>query len=388
MNRTALILALAAAAVVSSSCGARSAPASTTPITSGIKDLQMSPQELRIRVRALIRPVLGTIEERGDRMLAETKEPLLRRYLLIWKFEATSTMLAALLRPDPVLAVADAWGYVKQMEVYLQTPRMQAAFGPSVPEAQAALDELQSIFREFASSVQENLSGDVLEAEIADWALENPIKGALYRRPSMDSAVAADLAQAHRGGAFAALGSLEETTADLMKRMDLYTVYLPRLARWEAELVIDDVMGDVDLGGAMAEVERFTDATQHLADVAESATSSISEEREIVLDAVRLEREVVLRAIQQERIETLREIEAIAERLMDRSRGPVQEATREELTHLVDQIEDMRMRLMDDAGVTLDKVVDHVFYRALQLLLVAALLAAIGLFVHARFLRR
>jgi hypothetical protein len=115
---------------------------------------------------------------------------------------------------------------------------------------------------------------------------------------------------------------------------------------------------------------------------------ALGEAREIILDAVRGEREIVMASIRQERMETLGEIERIAERLLDRSGGPVQEAVREQLEDLVDQIEDMRTKLMEEAEVVMLGVVDHVFYRALQLLLLGAILAAVGLFVHARFLRR
>jgi hypothetical protein len=48
----------------------------------------------------------------------------------------------------------------------------------------------------------------------------------------------------------------------------------------------------------------------------------------------------------------------------------------------------MRKRLIEDAEVSLNRVVDHAFLRSLQLLLFAAALAVAGLVLHARFLRR
>jgi len=48
----------------------------------------------------------------------------------------------------------------------------------------------------------------------------------------------------------------------------------------------------------------------------------------------------------------------------------------------------MRKRLIDDAESALNSVVDHAFLRAVQLLLIAAALGALGVVLYARFLRR
>ena len=52
---------------------------SRTPVTSTVKGLEMSPEELRVRVRALIRPMLGIIEENLDRIIADTSDAAVRR---------------------------------------------------------------------------------------------------------------------------------------------------------------------------------------------------------------------------------------------------------------------------------------------------------------------
>jgi hypothetical protein len=44
--------------------------------------------------------------------------------------------------------------------------------------------------------------------------------------------------------------------------------------------------------------------------------------------------------------------------------------------------------LIEEAGVTLNKVVDHAFVKGVELLLIAAALAALGLVVHSVIIRR
>ena len=48
----------------------------------------------------------------------------------------------------------------------------------------------------------------------------------------------------------------------------------------------------------------------------------------------------------------------------------------------------MRLRLVDDTKTALNNVVDHAFVRAVELLLIAAALGAVGLVLDARYLRR
>ena len=399
MRRAAFLLALFAAACVCARGDPAWAAKSRTPITSGAKKLRMSPQELRIRVRALIRPTLGIVEEAADRILRETTDPALRRGALVWKIETTTTMLSAMLRQDPVLALADAWGYAFQVESLLARPEAAAKYGKHSPDAAAAMVLIQADFRAFAKSLQADLTGERFEATVRQWADRNPIEGALYRRPSMDSAVADVLATSGGGGALAALGNLDETTSDVMTRMDLYTMYLPRLARWEAELAVDDLAQGVDPKGLAADFERFTRAADRIAAVAEAAPEQVARERVAALEAVRAERlaatqdlqgerRVVLDAVRKERIATLQEIEAIAQRLADRSSGPLHEAVRKDLEGLVRSVERMQKRLIDDGALALNDVVDHAFLRAVELLLIAAALGAVGVVLYTRFLRR
>src|SRR5262245_11239445 len=71
-----------------------------TPLTSTYGDLGMSPQELRIRVRALIRPTLGIVEETVDSSLGDLAGPEAHRGVARWKIETTTTLLTAMLRND------------------------------------------------------------------------------------------------------------------------------------------------------------------------------------------------------------------------------------------------------------------------------------------------
>ena len=65
----------------------------------------------------------------------------------------------------------------------------------------------------------------------------------------------------------------------------------------------------------------------------------------------------------------------------------VNEAARKGMEELVDSVEKMRLRLMDDAETRFNDDVDHTFLKGVELLLIAAALGAVGLVGYARFLR-
>lgn len=392
-----ILLALSCACAAGAPVSA--AKSSRTPLTSSVKQLQMSPQELRIRVRALVRPTLGTVEQTADRMLREASDPTVRRGILRWKVETTTTFLSALLRTDPLLALADTWGYAVQVKAFMARDEATALAGDFARQASDTMAGIEGDLRSFVGGLPGGFPREAFESNVRRWAEEHPIQGALYRRPSMDGAVAAVMASSTGGGAFAALGNLEETTADVLTRLDLYTMYVPRLARWEAELAVDDLAGGVDPAELAAEVGRFTRAVDRIAAVAEVAPELVERERVAALDAVRAERVATMKdlqaertavvdALHRERVATLQEVEAILERRLDGVGGSLEPAVRKDLEELVAAVEKMRQRLISEVGDQLLAVVDHAFLKAVELLLIAAALGAAGLVLHARFLRR
>src|SRR5262245_57075517 len=180
---------------------AQAAKKSRTPVTSNIKQIRISPQELRIRVRALIRPTLGSIEQAADSMLRDTSDPLARRGIVRLKIETTTTLLSAMLRTDPVLALADAWGYVLQVQALLGTAEAKGLYGEFAGRASEAMKEIEEELRSFAGGLQEDFPAGPFEEKVREWAEKHPIEGALYRRTPVDSAVAKALATASGGGA-------------------------------------------------------------------------------------------------------------------------------------------------------------------------------------------
>ena len=166
----------------------------------------------------------------------------------------------------------------------------------------------------------------------------------------------------------------------------------------------------------------MTRAVDRIAAVAEAAPDLAARERTAALDAVRGEllalldtvhqeriailheveaiaqrlgdrygpplHDAVRATVQRERIATLHEVEAIAQRLADRSGPLLHDAVQTEMKELLKTVEEMRKRLIVEAGENLERVADHIFFRLVQLLLICAGLVALGLLLRSFLLRR
>ncbi|MHB8110280.1 MAG: hypothetical protein ACYDHW_09630 [Syntrophorhabdaceae bacterium] len=114
----------------------------------------------------------------------------------------------------------------------------------------------------------------------------------------------------------------------------------------------DDLTRGVDPRTLNVEFARMARAVDRIASVAETASDLAARERKAALEAV-----------QKERIATLHEAEAVIQRVADRASAPLHDAVRADLAEIMNRIEEMRSRLIVDAGETLKQVVDHAFIR-------------------------
>jgi hypothetical protein len=177
----------------------------------------------------------------------------------------------------------------------------------------------------------------------------------------------ADRASGLGGDVFDTLGTFEQIAVAMEKNVSLHANTLPSLSRWQAELVVHDLLHRTDVEQMF---QTFGDVSGLIQDVpglvdqiAAEASAIAASEREIVLDDVERQRLHTLDVLSEE-VETTRQL--LVEEL-ETTRRFVTE-TREEALVQADEI-------LERAVVQLEqpilRVVDHVLLRLLQGLLVA-----------------
>ena len=329
------------------------------------KDIALTRNQIRLRMRALVGPMCGEIEQAADQIAAGTTNRTVQRAALEWKIEAVPAMRGALFQPDPLTALMDSWVLCYQMADYFETGPGKATLGDSSPTAVAACRSLEEVLAHVAVTI--SVIGDVSKTRdyVRQWAADHPIQHSIAGRESALSRVLdRDAAVALSTGEVVA--GVTTTVDDLNRKLDVYAGQLVREARWEAELLKLDMLTDLPLDQALplaeravrteeqaaAALDRLAPAAERAAVAAESAPNLITSEREAAIKALQEEGARTIRFMQEERIAVLAYL--TQERIAA-------------LKSLEEKMEAERKGLTEDLDRISVKTVDHAAWRVAQL---------------------
>src|SRR5262249_19216085 len=116
------------------------------------QDFIVNQHQVRLRMRALVDPMCGAIEQTADAIIAGTTNRTVQQAALRWKIEGVPAVRKALFQSDPFTAVADTWVLFHQMADYFETGRGQAALGPASAQAAATCRRLEEEFTQIVAS--------------------------------------------------------------------------------------------------------------------------------------------------------------------------------------------------------------------------------------------
>jgi len=382
--RIALLVAAAASLI---SCTARAPVHKFDSRGQSAQDVRSNPNQVRLKTRSLVVPMCGEIERAADLISSGSSDPAVRRAALRWKIEAVPALREALFQPEPFVAVADSWVFFNQMADYFESGAGRQALGDSAAVAVATCRGLEQQMAEVAAAM--TLSGDVskVRAFAKSWAAEHPIRYAIQDREStLGMALERDVEASWSTGE--AVAEITTSVDDLNRKLGLYSDHLFRQARWEAELLADDMRlaEAVPLAErAVQSAEKAAGAVDRLApdlertlSVAENAPALIASERKAAIAALATELTRTITFLQQERVSGLQHL----------SRERV--AALEELRQAISE---ERKAFDQDAERISRGLVDHALWRLAELtaaVLVALIAAGVGaaLFVRRLFLAR
>ncbi|MGF1464781.1 MAG: hypothetical protein ACFCGT_01490 [Sandaracinaceae bacterium] len=380
---------LALAVVATAACGG--APRRTALMERG--GIDASTVELRIYVNEYVVNYASVLERASDRIrdaaTAEEQGQIALRALQ-WKSRMVPAAQITLFQPDPAASLLDLWVLTQQQANFLGTGGPGAGvFGANQPVALAALAELEEAGREVLARWADDDVVARAEQIVDDFAAQNPIRGTDFVRTSILPAFSEFISSASGTGqsAFGSVGSLNETATDLNGKLSILSASLPRQARWEAELLLQQLpamQGYDDLFATAAMLREPASDVAALLDAIESGELRriVAAERQAVLDGVDLQRRDTLEALRAERA-------AVLAAVTEEREAVLAELDRQRLDTLR-ELERQSESLVDDSSeealARFDRIADRVVYRV-ALLLVAALLylGVLALFIASRF---
>jgi len=378
-KRNCRLLAVLAALIVA---GCQPRMSTQTPLMRRAPNLDITATELRIRVRTLTERFAAVIEIAADEIIAAADEAQVRHNALLWKVEAIPAAHSALLRPDPAAACLDTWAFSEQMLRYLETGAGRQLFGQQQPIAVEAARRLRREIRRLIESVASRPETE-LEAMIETWAEANPIEGMLFGRIAISADIADQIAS-DAGSALASIGRLTDDLTDLSVRLGMINEHLLKQARWQAELLLADIAGVPAVRGVATDVERVAVATRGLADTFRTGAALLEGTEERLGQRLARAAEATTTFVRDERETVLSELSAELDRLTVELHEVLQAelhaagaAYDRERPKLLAEVEGLGDRLIARSSGELRGLIDHLFWRALQLLAVAFILVGV-----------
>ena len=306
--------------------------------------------------------------------------------------KAIPALFDALFRRDPGAALIDASALIEQIK---QDYTLREHLAMTAEERQVILHaadtikhRLQVVYLATGASQAEI---DDFWVEIEDWARNHPIAGNFAVRDSTESLFAASTALIG-GGLGAAISSAQEEMADFAVRADIYAEHLPRQARWQAQLLVEELLADGIVNQAVEEVGTIPLSIEEI-------PIDIDAERQALIEDLRREGFLVGRWVQNERdggfafVSTERQV--VLDHLTE-ERIAILEAIKSERYALIEALDQQRSAAFEDlqkiVASTLvqsrQDLIDHLIFRSAQLLAVVLPLLLIGGLILVWFARR
>ena len=235
--------------------------------------VEITISDVRKRVRALAGRFSGLLEETADQAIATSPQPAVHRAALLAKTNAIPLLQESLFRPDPLEALFDAWALVAQLqdriavqETWLRSATFESLFAETLRQMET---ELEEVFRKVAPTA------DVLavRGKVHAWAAAHPIGDTLASRTST-RALVADAVKEPGVNALQALAALPETLDDAMTRVDTYARFMPKQARWQAELLVGDLVTGPEMRGTLDHLAYLSGSVERSAKSSSSCRGS------------------------------------------------------------------------------------------------------------------
>jgi hypothetical protein len=357
--------------------------------------IRISRAELRVRVRALALPFSGIIEEAADSIIVETTDPEVRRVVLRWKINGIPSMQAALFQARPLAALLDAWALTIQTRESVESGPASELSDKSEAIILQALNQMEMELVAIAKLLGPTEVVEELRSDVEAWAAANPIDASLATRNPTTGELAR-LTADNKVGIRRTVAAANETMGDLATRMDVYTAFLPKQARWQAEYLTAQMVAGEDVGSVLQEFIELSNAIERMTETVNLAPELIAAERAAVLEALQTERIAALESIDRALVTALeyltRERVEVFSTHLQEERVAIVAAIEKERTIALEALREERVAALDQVGVMTEEVVaeslkgivDHFFVRLAQLGLVVLLIVGIALWALRR----
>ncbi len=359
--------------------------------------MEASAGELSSRNQSLLAIYSAEIESAADQIILESPDPSVRRTALAWKAETIPILQTSLLNTDPLAAVIDTWAFIFQAQTYMDRPTAKKMFGALQSIPPSTLQKMETQLEQLVISAAPSAHMEDFRQKVRNWADAHPIQTELSGRQSAD----ADLIRLTRQddlGSLASLRALQESMGDITARLDSYNSYLPKQIRWQAELLMSDLATDHNFNAAANNFTVLTRALDKTSNNLGRMPELAAKARELAVGDVDNQRLAAQSFLREERIQAVEELteqrvaamaDLHAERLaatadLRGERQIVLDAVHQEQMATVKDLHVLAQQTLNDLDARSRRLIDHLFFRAVELFLVVLLLSFLSVWILLR----
>jgi hypothetical protein len=341
-------------------------------------DARITSSQLRGWISDAVLDSADRIMDSADQIRDQSRDPGIRRNALLWKINGIQACFRAATRRDPIGAFADLWIFFQQMVDFFDSGAGRDLFGPHQPLALGTARTLETRLEStFKAMFPPEIGGQKLayaQEHTAEFAHEHPLQSLSFVREPL-TGHPSTVVPGEIQGLGGLVSNLEQDLLTTQRILLAYVEYLPWIARWQAELLLEDVGQTAVVADALSLLKE-TQAT-----LRDGMTKQLPGEITRVLDALHAERKGAMTDVDVMRVATIesltKERKAITEEV-DRQRLATLKQFHEEWKSA---LEDVRAAGADGAASALDAGrdwADHVVRKAAVAALGLLLLLGLG----------
>ena len=315
--------------------------------------------EYKVRLNEFGHRFSGIVELTADEIISKASDNEIKKKALLWKIYAIPAMIRSLSINDPIAAGIDAWILSVQMLQYFEEGYGKDLFGEYQNLAISASKLIVSDFEQLARELRGNDDISKGQKIAKDWANENPIKNNKFLRVSALDKVA-NIIGSEDIDLGAAVGNIALSVDELKNQITLYTDFLPKQIKWQAQYELYNFLGDSLVDKSINNIDRIVLSTERI-------SKTIEESPELIRE---IENKTFLE-LNKQRLETLQLISRERMALFDfvtNERMAIMEQIHTERTESLDRIDEIASKTINQSSLFAADIIDKIFWRVLIIL--------------------
>jgi hypothetical protein len=344
---------------------------------------EMSPEDvtafdIRVRLDNFATLLSTSIENSADQIIAGTSDPVVKENALLWKMNAIPAGFTALFFSDPLAAGLDTWAFTVQMDNFFKRGNGKGIFKEHQGIAVQTCSMLEQYFEDFIME----FNNDTLDLrqkrdKILEFSQNNPITDLSFYRRSIIPKLGSILSKKDLS-LVQSLGTLEQNLDDLRTSLNIYSAYLPKQARWQAEYVVQQTLAEISVDTVVRDFSSIAKAIERLTPIIEQK----------IFYEINRQREESFKFVQNERREVFLELDRERQLVFQDLKDLIREEIHDERVQAFIDLEPVIERIIEKSIERMESPIDHFFIRLIEYTILLGIAIVILLILKPRLFRQ